>query len=178
MLFRRLRRRVKRLLAAGEADDHSNRQYAVQHDRICDRGQALSAADASQAWTAFDFCYMPCGTSGLLFLAPGAVLPGLPEQFAYPAAFGNLLAAVLALVALAAVVRRSRLARPLRVRWAFPPRFPSPRPKLMRRLRRLLRKSAPHRSQKSKGWSVSCKRQKAFIAVWAARRSGGGSNRI
>jgi hypothetical protein len=50
---------------------------------------------------------------GLMFLAPGAALPGLPEQFAKPAAFGDLLAAVLALVALAAVVRRSRLARPL-----------------------------------------------------------------
>jgi hypothetical protein len=49
----------------------------------------------------------------LMFLAPGAALPGLHEQFAKPAAFGDLLAAVLALVALAAVVPRSRLARPL-----------------------------------------------------------------
>jgi len=50
---------------------------------------------------------------GLMFLAPGAVFPGMPEQFAYPAAFGDLIAAVLALIALAAVVRRSRFARPL-----------------------------------------------------------------
>jgi hypothetical protein len=50
---------------------------------------------------------------GLMFLAPGAVLPGIPEQFAYPAALGDLLAAVLALIAIPAVVRRSRLARPL-----------------------------------------------------------------
>jgi hypothetical protein len=50
---------------------------------------------------------------GLMFLAPGAVLPGVPAQFAYPAAFGDLLAAVLALIALPAVVRRSRMARPL-----------------------------------------------------------------
>ena len=50
---------------------------------------------------------------GLMFLAPGAVLPGLPEQFAKPAAFGDLLTAILALVALAAVVRRSSLARPI-----------------------------------------------------------------
>ena len=35
---------------------------------------------------------------GLMFLAPGAVYPGVPPQFAYPAAFGDLLAAVLALV--------------------------------------------------------------------------------
>jgi hypothetical protein len=44
---------------------------------------------------------------GLMFLAPGAVFPGIPEQFAYPAAFGDLIAAVLALIAIAAVVRRS-----------------------------------------------------------------------
>ena len=30
---------------------------------------------------------------GLMFLAPGAVFPGVPSQFAYPAAFGDLLAA-------------------------------------------------------------------------------------
>src|SRR5215831_1656854 len=50
---------------------------------------------------------------GLMFLAPGAVFPGVPPQFAYPAAFGDLVAAVLALIALAAVVRGSHLARPL-----------------------------------------------------------------
>ena len=50
---------------------------------------------------------------GLMFLAPGAVLAGVPQQFAYPAAFGDLLAAVLALVAIPAVVLRSRFARPL-----------------------------------------------------------------
>ncbi len=50
---------------------------------------------------------------GLMFLAPGAVFPGIPQQFTYPAAFGDLLAAVLALIAIPAVVRPSRLARPL-----------------------------------------------------------------
>ena len=50
---------------------------------------------------------------GLMFLAPGAVEPGIPKQFAYPAAFGDLIAAVLALIAIAAVVRRSQFARPL-----------------------------------------------------------------
>ena len=50
---------------------------------------------------------------GLMFLASGAVFPGLPEQFARPAAYGDLLAAILALVALCAVVRRSSRARPL-----------------------------------------------------------------
>jgi hypothetical protein len=33
---------------------------------------------------------------GLMFLAPGATYPGLASEFAYPAAFGDLLAAVLA----------------------------------------------------------------------------------
>jgi len=48
---------------------------------------------------------------GLMLLAPGAVLPGIPERFAYPAAFGDLIAAALALIAIAAVVRRSAAAR-------------------------------------------------------------------
>ena len=50
---------------------------------------------------------------GLMFLAPGAVLPGVPPQFAYPAALGDLAAAALALIAIPAVVRGSALARPL-----------------------------------------------------------------
>ena len=50
---------------------------------------------------------------GLMFLAPGATYPGIPAQFAYPAAFGDLLASVLALIAIFAVVRTSRYARPL-----------------------------------------------------------------
>src|SRR5215467_3306193 len=48
---------------------------------------------------------------GLMFLAPGATYPGLAREFAYPAAFGDLLAAVLALVALWAVVKNWRSAR-------------------------------------------------------------------
>ena len=48
---------------------------------------------------------------GLMFLAPGAVFPGIPPQFAYPAAFGDLLAAVLALLAIPAVAVRARHAK-------------------------------------------------------------------
>jgi hypothetical protein len=48
---------------------------------------------------------------GLMFLAPGAALPGIPPQFAYPAALGDLLAAVLALVAIPAVAARARYAK-------------------------------------------------------------------
>jgi hypothetical protein len=49
---------------------------------------------------------------GLMFLAPGAIHAGMPPQFAYPAALGDLLAAVLALAAIPAVagnVRGNRL---------------------------------------------------------------------
>jgi hypothetical protein len=48
---------------------------------------------------------------GLMFLAPGATYPGLASEFAYPAAFGDLLAAVLALVALWALVKNWGSAR-------------------------------------------------------------------
>jgi hypothetical protein len=50
---------------------------------------------------------------GLMFLAPGAVYPGIPQQFTYPAAFGDLLAAALALVAIPAVAAQARIARAL-----------------------------------------------------------------
>ena len=50
---------------------------------------------------------------GLMFLAPGAVYPGLPRQFAYPAAFGDLLAALLAIAAIPALVKGARSARVL-----------------------------------------------------------------
>lgn len=50
---------------------------------------------------------------GLMFLAPGAIYAGIDPRFAYPAAFGDLLAAVLALVAIPALVLDARAARPL-----------------------------------------------------------------
>ncbi len=45
---------------------------------------------------------------GLMFLARGAVYPGMPAQFAYPAAVGDFLAAVLAVAAIGAVVKNLR----------------------------------------------------------------------
>jgi hypothetical protein len=54
---------------------------------------------------------------GLMFLAPGATYAGISPQFAYPAAFGDLLAAVLAVSAIPAVAINARGARPLV--WAF-----------------------------------------------------------
>src|SRR5215470_19208360 len=41
---------------------------------------------------------------GLMFLAPGATYVGIPPQFAYPAAYGDLIAAVLALLSIPAVL--------------------------------------------------------------------------
>jgi hypothetical protein len=54
---------------------------------------------------------------GLMFLAPGATYPGIPPQFAYPAAFGDLIAAALALASIPAVAGNMKLARPLL--WVF-----------------------------------------------------------
>lgn len=54
---------------------------------------------------------------GLMFLTRGATYPGLPPQFAYPAALGDLLTAVLAFVAIFFVSRNSTYARPLV--WVF-----------------------------------------------------------
>jgi hypothetical protein len=50
---------------------------------------------------------------GLMFLAPGAIYVGMPAQFAYPAALGDLLAALLAVTAIPAVAANSRISRPL-----------------------------------------------------------------
>ena len=54
---------------------------------------------------------------GLMFLAPGATYTGIPHQFAYPAAFGDLLAALLALIAIPSLVRNAARARLLV--WVF-----------------------------------------------------------
>jgi hypothetical protein len=54
---------------------------------------------------------------GLMFLAPGATYAGIPEQFTFPAAIGDLLAAVLAVAAIPAVASDARLGKPLV--WVF-----------------------------------------------------------
>jgi hypothetical protein len=53
----------------------------------------------------------------MMFLTRGATYPGLPPQFAYPAAFGDLLTAILALIAIPFVLRGSGYARP--AVWVF-----------------------------------------------------------
>ena len=54
---------------------------------------------------------------GLMFLTRGAIYPGLAPQFAWPAALGDFVAAVLALVSIFPVLRESAAARPLV--WTF-----------------------------------------------------------
>lgn len=54
---------------------------------------------------------------GLVFLVPAVVAPTLPSAFAIPAAYGDLLAAVLALLAVIALRARWPLAIPLA--WLF-----------------------------------------------------------
>ena len=49
---------------------------------------------------------------GLMFLTRGATFPGMPLEFAYPAAFGDLITAVLAFAAIPLVLRSSHLAKP------------------------------------------------------------------
>jgi hypothetical protein len=46
---------------------------------------------------------------GISFLVPGVVSPSLPTAFAAPAAYGDLVAAILAIAASVALSRRSRL---------------------------------------------------------------------
>lgn len=54
---------------------------------------------------------------GLMFLAPGATYAGIPPQFAYPAAIGDLLAALLALAAIPLVAKQASGSRLLV--WVF-----------------------------------------------------------
>ena len=49
---------------------------------------------------------------GLMFLTRGGTFPGMPPQFAYPAAFGDLITAILAFAAIPFVLRNSGLAKP------------------------------------------------------------------
>src|SRR5437667_7667776 len=54
---------------------------------------------------------------GLMFLTRGATYPGLPREFAVPAALGDLVAALLAFVSIFLVLRDWTKARP--IVWVF-----------------------------------------------------------
>ena len=54
---------------------------------------------------------------GMMFLTRGATYPGLPPQFAYKAAFGDLVTAIIAFVSIPLVLIGSGLAKP--AVWVF-----------------------------------------------------------
>src|SRR5262245_18842413 len=54
---------------------------------------------------------------GLMFLSPGAIYPGIPTAFTYPAAIGDFIAALLALASLLALTMRWRIT--VLLLWAF-----------------------------------------------------------
>jgi hypothetical protein len=54
---------------------------------------------------------------GMMFLAPGAVYPGIPPEFTYPAAYGDLLTAILALFSIWAV--GGRFSKATYLLWVF-----------------------------------------------------------
>jgi hypothetical protein len=54
---------------------------------------------------------------GMMFLTRGATYPGLPQEFAYSAAFGDLVTAIIAFAAIPFVLRSSVFAKP--IVWAF-----------------------------------------------------------
>src|SRR5438132_2290966 len=74
--------------------------------RACDRNKFLFPSSSCIQCDIWD-----------LFLTRGATFPGMPPQFAYPAAFGDLLTAILAFAAIPFVLRRSVLAKP--AVWVF-----------------------------------------------------------
>src|SRR5438876_11524627 len=49
---------------------------------------------------------------GMMFLTRGATYPGLAAQFVYPAAFGDLLTAIVALATIPLLIRGSAMAKP------------------------------------------------------------------
>jgi len=68
-------------------------------------------------WLAARLYLLPRLGELLMFLAPGAIYAGMPPQFAYPAALGDLLAALLALAAMLALLKGAAGSRLLL--WTF-----------------------------------------------------------
>lgn len=70
----------------------------------------IRAMNRSEALVPLVAPHMFFRTIGLSFLAPGVVSPLLPAAFAAPAAYGDLVAGVLAIVATLALAKRARWA--------------------------------------------------------------------
>lgn len=72
--------------------------------RAMDRERALASLVAPHMFLRF---------LGISFLIPGVVSPSLPQAFAFPAAFGDVVAGLLAIVATLALAKRAPGATPL-----------------------------------------------------------------
>jgi len=82
--------------------------YIWPRIRIGDREEALVSLVAPHMFFRF---------IGLSFLVPGVVAPSLPSAFALPAAYGDFVAGILAIVATVALLKRASWAIP--VVWIF-----------------------------------------------------------
>jgi hypothetical protein len=97
------------------AHEHTDDKSRIQHSGVLDCRKTLCVSETPRATgsngTPANFLATFAETSGTDVSCAGATYPGLASEFAYPAALGDLLAAVLALVALWAVVKNWRSAR-------------------------------------------------------------------
>jgi hypothetical protein len=82
--------------------------YVWPRLRLLNRDQALVPLVAPHLFFRF---------IGLSFLVPGVVAPSLPAAFAVPAAYGDLVAGILAVIAIIALARHASWAIP--VVWLF-----------------------------------------------------------
>lgn len=73
----------------------------------------LRAMERERALTALVAPHMFIRFLGLSFLVPGVVSPSLPQAFAIPAAYGDVVAGLLAIAATIALARRAAGAMPL-----------------------------------------------------------------
>lgn len=69
------------------------------------------ATALDEGWDKIKRPLSEASSQGAMFLEPGATYPGIPSSFAYPAAFGDLLAALLALASIPAVAMGWKSAR-------------------------------------------------------------------
>ena len=106
------------------ADDRrpgADGEFGLWHVGLCGSGEDLFAAEAERLETPDRSGPILLLHSqrhlGLMFLASGAVYPGLPVQFAWPAAIGDFIAALLAFLAIPLTLRDFQSAKA--VLWVF-----------------------------------------------------------
>jgi len=93
-------------------DSKSHRQH---RDFLCRRAALFAAATvtaSAETGSCSHSSFALDATSGTDVPARGATYPGLSSEFAYPAAFGDLLTAIIALVTIPIVLRGTAFAKP------------------------------------------------------------------